>query len=398
MIEDLRRYNFTVIGIFFLTWSMNSFFLFGEYGRLFVLIFGFLLITYSAAIIPNKKGSLGFILTSLLFLFLYIIISIFLNQNTTGYTNIIYIFICYILFISGHLVGKNYDYNNIIKNEIVFIFCILTIASDVYIFNMINGLKLANRTFHSEINPVGLAYANSLIFIFIYSIFWHKEKRYNRIFKTLIIFSLSSTLIVIFLTQSRGALIFLLLTIILFNVVNFKIQKLFLYKLIIIILLTLSFVIGKNILIDNYPKIGFKIIGAIERFNSLLLVSDNINRDPSSKERALMIDFFLNEFPSFIVFGQQGYTPYPHNQFIEILMRWGLFGVPLLLLSFYALYKSIKNLKNIIYSSFTGGLITLLFIFSYLQSLTSLSLEMNRTFWLGFGFILSYKKMISKHE
>ena len=36
------------------------------------------------------------------------------------------------------------------------------------------------------------------------------------------------------------------------------------------------------------------------------------------------------------------------------------------------------------------SLIATLFVYSYLQSITSLSLHVNRALWLGFGYLLGY--------
>ncbi|MNG14382.1 hypothetical protein D3C84_981280 [compost metagenome] len=106
-----------------------------------------------------------------------------------------------------------------------------------------------------------------------------------------------------------------------------------------------------------------------------------------------MIEDFFENIGDVILIGKERYVPYPHNQFIEIIMRWGLFlGLPLFVFSIRNFIRAlILLLKKGNISPFVN-LILFIFIFSFFQSLSSMSLEMNRTLWFGFGFLAAISK------
>ena len=82
---------------------------------------------------------------------------------------------------------------------------------------------------------------------------------------------------------------------------------------------------------------------------------------------------------------------YPHNQWLEILVRYGLLGVPLLLFSIFVFSKTmVRGLFGRYHLSPEWYFMALIFIFAYLQSLTSLRLDVNRVLWLGLGYMCGY--------
>lgn len=148
-----------------------------------------------------------------------------------------------------------------------------------------------------------------------------------------------------------------------------------------------------SILQKQFPIIESNIDGLSQRLELLISFTKRDRIDPSGQERVMVYEKFMNNFSSFFPAGEKNYKPYPHNQFMEIIMRWGLFGLPLLFLSVKLYLKSFKhvNVNNYTVKP-VATIIIVLFLFSYFQSMTSLSLEMNRMLWLGFGFLISYKK------
>src|SRR5690606_7939385 len=109
----------------------------------------------------------------------------------------------------------------------------------------------------------------------------------------------------------------------------------------------------------------------LEAFNDRLIslfgyTSNNI-RDLSVAAREDVYMYFFNNLPEFY-FGQANYKPYPHNQFLEIIMRWGLFGLPLLIFSIWIFCKSLFLFKkDLLFRTPLLFLILSLFLFSYLQ-------------------------------
>ncbi|RIW11797.1 hypothetical protein D0X99_20200 [Algoriphagus lacus] len=78
---------------------------------------------------------------------------------------------------------------------------------------------------------------------------------------------------------------------------------------------------------------------------------------------------------------------------MEILMRWGILGWTFVVFSLLCFFRAFKIFKVVsVDPNLLEFLLICLFLFSYLQSLTSLSLEMNRFLWLGFGYLFGYKK------
>ena len=147
-----------------------------------------------------------------------------------------------------------------------------------------------------------------------------------------------------------------------------------------------------NQIINSSEFILQKFEFTAERFSSAIdFFSDSNSVDNSIIERKEIQEFFFNNYYQ-MFFGQANYIPYPHNQILEIIMRWGIFGLPILVISVMSFKKSLHTmLKRPAKNSFIF-LISMLFIFTYLQSMTSLNLDHNRFLWLGFGFLLGYKK------
>ena len=110
--------------------------------------------------------------------------------------------------------------------------------------------------------------------------------------------------------------------------------------------------------------------------------------DVSTSSRQIYWQHYLSTIEDWILFGERGYTGYPHNQWLEILVRFGFLGVPLLFFSiFLFVILGINTLFKRITPDLEYTVITVLFVFGYLQSMTSLSLHQNRVLWLGFGYI-----------
>jgi hypothetical protein len=195
-------------------------------------------------------------------------------------------------------------------------------------------------------------------------------------------------------TQSRGALIYIVLILILDNLKKFNtLAKGLKYTFkFLIVFFFLAILIAKSI--EMNPAIGEKLQGTQGRFELFLDVAEDIEADPSTYQRTLFLDKFINEIDSIILFGQEEYQPYPHNQFAEILMRWGFFlGLPLILISLTSLIKSVRiSIKTISFNPMIH-LMALLFLFSFLQSMSSMSLEMNRLLWLTMGFLIALPKL-----
>jgi O-antigen ligase len=241
----------------------------------------------------------------------------------------------------------------------------------------------------SDINAIGLAYTNSIVFfILYYFLIYYQLKKWVR---GMVILSMCSTIFLIFSTQSRGALIYIALILLINNFYRLKSMKnimKFLAYFIVFVLLATVFYFE---VIKSMPSLENKVDGAIDRFSLLSKVGagTDVKVDQSAYQRTLFIKQFFDNLSDIILFGQDNYKPYPHNQFLEIIMRWGIFfGMPLLFVSISSFFRSVKILmKGKKINPFINMAI-LLFAFAFLQSLSSMSLDVNRILWFGLGFII----------
>jgi len=242
-----------------------------------------------------------------------------------------------------------------------------------------------------ELNPVGLAYVHGLLFLINFTLFKSQFSK-TLIIKFVLVLAQFLTIIAIFVTLSRGALIYLLFILVFIFLTKFKFNNKLILSfgkiMLLFFLLTSLFFLLSNF----FPIILDKVSDLGNRFDNLFTFKGHTRTlDSSSQARWRFYVVFYQELNDFIIFGKKNYSPYPHNQFIEIIMRWGLIGIFLLVFSIFNFFKSFRILKYYsIYNHSFIFLILMLFIFSYLQSMTSLSLEMNRFLWLGFGFIFGF--------
>ena len=249
--------------------------------------------------------------------------------------------------------------------------------------NFDNELLMKNN-----INPVGFAYANGIVFFILFHFFSYKKlKIWIRI---MLLISIASCLYIILTTESRGALIYLFLILLFYFFKKFKSVKLSFYFLIYIIF----FIGALNLLIYYFPIVLDKFENIFIRFQNLLEFTDTGYGDDSAKGRVKYFNDFLKNLDNFILFGQKGYTPYPHNLFMEIIMRWGIiFGAPLLILIVRVVFKCLKLLVKNFAIKPLHKLFVFCFLFAFLQSMSSMSLEMNRMLWLGLGVISGLPKI-----
>ena len=117
-----------------------------------------------------------------------------------------------------------------------------------------------------------------------------------------------------------------------------------------------------------------------ERF---FLGKDNISilEDKSLLERFNMYQMLLDDLGIWI-WSMKDYRPYPHNLFVELIMRLGLLGVFAVLVVIKSFRKAFISLKGP-----NPRLLPIFFVVATIQAMSSLSLEMNRAFFLGLAFV-----------
>jgi hypothetical protein len=397
------RTSLFVLGIFFLVWSINGFFIGGELLKYLLLFLGFSLILGTTLFsLPRNSSFFRFASITFIVLLAFWFVAILLNQTTAQTNIVLFDVICYLLFISGYLVAKNLERFTRVTNITILFIVLLTVLGCVMYIKYQSMLSLSDSLSSSRdvteggdeagINVIGVSYTNAIIFFIIY--YFLSFYQLKKAIKIALLFSIFLTFFLILYTQSRGALIYIVLIVILDNLkkINTLTKGLKYTFKFLIILFFLAILIIKSIELN--PAFAQKFQGTLDRFQLFLDVTEDIEADPSTYQRTVFLNKFINEIDSIILFGQEKYQPYPHNQFAEILMRWGFFlGLPLILISLTSLIKSVRISTKTISLNPMIHLMALLFLFSFLQSMSSMSLEMNRLFWLAMGFLIALPKL-----
>lgn len=307
-------------------------------------------------------------------------------QEVFDTTLIIFRIILYMAFTAGFLVFKpGASALKRFSPEILWgiITSLVLLLSTTYATALIlgKGYSTNNRQVADEsMNPNGIAYVYASLMI-VSIILCIKNK--NWLLRITSYFAAALCLYILTSTSARGALIsagISLLTIFLCYVVKPNQAKSR-----VILLISSGFALSSLFLSIALTEIESLIL----RFNSL-----STGGDRSSIARLDLWDWYWDKLDQWIYFGLEGYDGryYPHNLFFELILRWGIIGF---ILSFLIIFMGCK-LAMIMYIRPSSHLLIVLavFIFSFLNAQTSLSIEMNR--WLiwslgiGTGLTLGY--------
>ena len=127
-----------------------------------------------------------------------------------------------------------------------------------------------------------------------------------------------------------------------------------------------------------------------KRFENLYFMAIGERNDLSTQNRFDLYMHFLNRPHEWILLGEKNLSFYPHNQYLEIFVRFGIFGIPLFVASLFGAFNfHIRNFrKNFRTEEFV--FMSMVFVFSYLQSQSSLGLDINRSLFLSLGFMIGY--------
>ncbi|WP_165732994.1 O-antigen ligase [Polaribacter sp. 20A6] len=257
------------------------------------------------------------------------------------------------------------------------------------------GGRIGGGEVDDGINAVGLAYVNANLFFILFFII--NQKYVKKVVKYILFLAILACLIIVVSSGSRGALIFtaFIVTLKYFSEIKSVLSVFSLFsKSILILIVVVSFYFFVS---DYFPVLEQKVNATSKRFESMFAVVQTGSGDESVLEREKMYDSFYDNLDDFIILGKSEYKPYPHNIFMEVITRWGaILGIPFIFFLIKGLFESFKMLfdkkKN---HPFYSLFIYCLF-YCFLQSLSSLSLEMNRILWLSlggiYGILLNKKK------
>ena len=382
-----------IIGVISLYWSVPMFFIAGSFLRLGSLVFGFCSIALASLI--RSRFDLSryvrvFCITGLYFLFLGLQSKIQEHNIWDDPLQIIFCLICLFLFWFGFILGRSKETRVSVGNEwilVVFGVCgILALLGFLRFVKEISFYGTQRQYGDTSLNPVGVAYSMTCLVLAYLVLSVCAPKLWR---KMLFFAVVALAFIAVLSSASRGALFASLGAVIYFVLLNRRTVQwsigLWLNTIggIFFMLLIIWIIYHENYAVSERLELLIKRVNGM--FKAL---SGNMN-DPSMSIREITWNYYIKNIETWIVFGEKEYSTYPHNQFFEILVRFGLFGIPLLLMSLFIIMRVLSYLfqsrqKYDLEFSF----VSILFVFSYLQSMTSLSLQMNRVMWLGFGYFM----------
>ena len=398
--KHLKYYKYSgllvIVGLIFLYWSQALYFVAGNQMRLLSLVFGLGSIVAAACLRAQwrifQHAPLviisGFYFCVLAFLTKFQGHAIWYDR-----TQLIFCLVCLILFWSGYILAreKRQDFLPTDQRVLVIIagiaiICLLAFLRYVKNISFQGSLRDFGET---ALNPVGVAYANTCLFL-IFVILGFTNK--NLIKKSIYLFAASLALGVVMSSASRGAVIWGICGIIYFLLLNrywrsISIKNLFvalgaciLVIPVILLIYNTNYAVSErmNILINRFEGMYYSFFGG-----------GQAPVDLSTSSRQYYWYYYYSTLKEWFILGEQGYRGYPHNQWLEIFVRFGFLGLPLFFTSIFLFIRlGLDTLFQRFRPDIEYSLITVLFVFGYMQSMTSLSLHVNRVLWLGFGYIL----------
>jgi len=387
-----------VILTFFLLFpSINNIILFqfdlDDYRYLFgfFILIIFIVLNFNPKIIFNN---LNYTVRSPIFIGLMLILFGmfvgFLNGNVSDLgQSIINKFLMPILIM--FLIGALFIKNNKMLEDMSFGFIIFGTVFYIatYFLADLSSIDVSNRWSITEtgfFNAITLARMCGMIFIpsFLYGL-------YTKV-KIIRIISIVLSLISIywlFAASTRGVIVAILLSLLLFFLFNFKNKgsyKLYIVFFLLIIIISLGIIdISKFDLIDRFYELK------------------------NYKHMPRYWDFYRtwNIFKENIFFGAGpgGYgditgREYPHNIFLELIAEYGLIGLmAFVLITYCGLYNSLKILRSRIFN-YKINILILIWIYFLFSSMFSGNIAVNNDFWIMSGVLISVirQNRISNHR
>lgn len=389
---------FVIVGLILMYWSQSMYFVAGNMARMGSLAIGLGLILGASYLrAPQRifKHTLFVVLTGGYFLALAMLSQF--QQHAIRYdrTQQIFCVVCLVMFWAGYILAREKRQNFVSANQwsLVGVGCIAIVCLLAFLRFVKNiSFEGSERGFgETTLNPVGVAYANTCLAL-VFVVIGVLNKSLIR--KAVHLLAACCAFFVVLSSASRGAIIWGACALVFFLLLNRHRKYLSGKNILVALLSGLLLVPIIAVLYTSNYAIAERIDILFERFTEMfqsLFGGAQARTDLSLSARQIMWQNAISTFDQWILFGERGYDWYPHNQWLEILIRFGILGIPLLVMSLFLFIRlGWDVLTRKIHPDVEFSLIATLFVYSYLQSMTSLSLQVNRALWLGFGYLIGY--------
>jgi O-antigen ligase len=399
-LPKLYKYSglFVIIGLVMLHWSQAMYFVGGQSARMGSLVIGFGLIVWAAFL--RAGGQIGkhlpfFVLTGSYFILLAMLTRFQDHAIWYDRQQQIFTVVCIFLFWSGYILAREKRHDFVSANQLSLVgvgflalLCLMRFLQFVKLISFEGSVRGYGDT---TLNAVGVAFANTcLALVFLTLAILNK----NLLRKALYLLVAFAAVFVVLSSASRGAIIWGSLAMVFFFVLNRHRRYLTGRGLLVALLSMLLILPALVVLYQSNYAIAERMDILIDRYSQLFDLFRKYgggDSDRSIGARQYAWTSYLSTFDQWIIFGEKRQYGYPHNQWLEIFIKFGLLGIPMFLMSIVLFFKiSWSAVREKLHPDVEFSIIATLFMFGYLSSLSSLSLQVNRVLWLGFGYLLGY--------
>jgi len=406
-LPKLYKYSglFVIIGLGMLHWSQAMYFVGGQSARMGSLVVGFGLIVGAAFL--RAGGQIGkhlpfVVLTGSYFILLAMLTRFQDHAIWYDRQQQIFTVVCLVLFWVGYILAREKRHDFVSANQLSLVglgvLALLCLVRFLGYVKLISFEGSARGFGDTTLNPVGVAFANTCLgLVFLMLAMLNK----NLLRKALYLLVAFAAVFVVFSSASRGAIIWGSLAMVFFCVLN-RHRGYLTGRSLVVTLLSMALLLpGLVVLYQSNYAIAERLDILIDRFTQMfdLFRKYGGDSDQSVSARQYAWSSYLSTIDQWIIFGEKRQYGYPHNQWLEIFVKFGLLGTPMFLMSIILFFKiSWSALREKLNPDVEFSIITTLFMFGYLSSMTSLSLQVNRVMWLGFGYLLGFYLQRSKRQ
>ena len=396
---------FVILGLVMLHWSQAMYFVGGQSARMGSLVVGFGLIVGAAFL--RAGGQIGkhlpfVVLTGSYFILLAMLTRFQDHAIWYDRQQQIFTVVCLVLFWVGYILAREKRHDFVSANQLSLVglgvLALLCLVRFLGYVKLISFEGSARGFGDTTLNPVGVAFANTCLgLVFLTLAILNK----NLLRKALYLLVAFAAVFVVFSSASRGAIIWGSLAMVFFCVLN-RHRGYLTGRSLVVTLLSMALLLpGLVVLYQSNYAIAERLDILIDRFTQMfdLFRKYGGDSDQSVSARQYTWNSYLSTIEQWIIFGEKRQSGYPHNQWLEIFVKFGLLGTPMFLMSIILFFKiSWSALREKLNPDVEFSIITTLFMFGYLSSMTSLSLQVNRVMWLGFGYLLGFYLQRSKRQ
>lgn len=282
-------------------------------------------------------------------------------------------------FLTGTIIRGEYLETSDVRTELlvavfyltIFFLCLLKI-------NQISVYNVSRNFDDYGLHPVGVA----ISFGFLCQVAVFKAIHGQRWVRAIWTIAAIEAFLIVFSTGSRGALVSLVF-------LNFALLFKYAGRIRVI-----SSVVALALISILVVYFGYEYLSKIPFFDRITLAIERAKQTFASagfgyidlSGRLNIWDYYSRSAGDWMLLGERGYVPYPHNSILELFVRFGILAVLPFLVLFFSVAKAVAGLLS---RNLVAVFIAQLFFLDFLISMVNGSLEIHRLMFLGIGYFVS---------